>query len=261
MTVRKLDCQSHAHGQIPEEIMTRTDRIEAERALDPFFADGLITEVVSLVRKGTEATVYCCRGSAKISTEYLAAKIYRPREPTGFRDSARRLSGTLWRALTNKSSQESRVQLGVRVRTEFETLKLLHAAGSDVPEPVACADSSLLMEFIGVGTAPAPLLNRVEMEPAQARECRRAVFDNVALWLRYHRIHADLAPYNILYRERGIVVIDFPQAVDARFNTSARDMLSRDVENVCRYFSKFGLGPDPQRIARELWSLYSLGKL
>ena len=41
----------------------RDRRYEIEASLDPLFADGLITEVLGLVRKGKEANVYCCRGS------------------------------------------------------------------------------------------------------------------------------------------------------------------------------------------------------
>ena len=216
--------------QTDEDVMLRIEGIEAKQALDSFFADRLITEVVSLVRQGTESTVYCCRGSAWTGKEYVAAKIYRQLELRGFRNRVRRLSGTVWRALANKSSQGRREQFDVWVRSEFEfkTLKLLHAAGCDVPEPVACGGAALLMEFIGDGAAPAPILNRVDIKPAQARECLRVVFDNVALWLRHHRIHGDSAPYNILYRERGIVMIDFPQAVDARL-TRTRAICSRET--------------------------------
>jgi serine/threonine-protein kinase RIO1 len=49
-------------------------------------------------------------------------------------------------------------------------------------------------------------------------------------------------------------VIDVPQAVDVRFNHSARDLLGRDVANLCRYFSRYGLLRDPHTITKRLWT-------
>jgi RIO kinase 1 len=246
----------------------RDRRIEIEQSLEPFFTDGLITEVLGIVRKGKEANVYCCRGSSWTGKEYVAAKVYRSMEQRGFRNDAgympgreRVLRGGARRALQRKSHQGRIVQSGIWIHGEFETLKILHEAGADVPEPIACASSALLMEFIGAGGEAAPMLSRVAMAPEEARICLRRIIENVELWLRHHRIHGDLSPYNILYRDGAIVAIDFPQAVDARFNANARDLLGRDLENVCGHFARSGLRPDGRRIADQLWRRYRSGEL
>jgi len=236
-------------------------------SLDAFLADGLISEVVGPVKRGKEATVYCCRGSVWSGRELVAAKIYRPIEQRSFRDDAvyqpgrnRALYGSDLRALERKSRQGRKVQYGVWLHSEYETLRLLYAAGSDVPEPISCSARAILMEFIGELGAPAPMLNRVELG-SEARECFERVIDNVALWLRHDRVHADLSPYNILYWQGRLVAIDFPQAIDPRFNPNARALLGRDLENVCRYFSRFGVRADPDRIAGDLWRSYRFSAL
>lgn len=77
--------------------------------------------------------------------------------------------------------------------------------------------------------------------------------------LELNIIHGDLSPYNILVRNGKPVIIDFPQAVDARYNIRGREMLERDILNVCRYC------PDPRRppeeeaarITERLWEPFS----
>jgi RIO kinase 1 len=234
----------------------RDRRFEIEASLEPLFADGLITEVLGLVRKGKEANVYCCRGSRWSGREYVAAKVYRSLEQRGFQ-----LPGSAKRALANKSRQGRLVQAGVWIHSEFETLQLLHAAGANVPEPISCTGSAILMEFIGDGAEAAPMLARVAMGADEARNCLRQILDNVTLWLRCDRIHGDLSVYNVLYRDGGIVVIDFPQAVDPRFNHNARHLLERDLENVCGHFARAGLHPDARRIASEMWNRYRVSGL
>ncbi len=246
----------------------RNRAFEIEASLEPLFSDGLITEVLGLVRKGKEANVYCCRGSRWSGREYVAAKVYRAIEQRGFRNDAdyqpgrdRQLGAREKRALANKSRRGHALQSGVWIYSEFETLNMLHQAGADVPEPIVCAGSALLMEFIGEEAEAAPMLARVAMTPEESRICLRQIIENVALWLRCDRIHGDLSAYNVLYREGGIVVIDFPQAIDPRFNRNARALLERDLENVCGHFARSGLNPDPKRIANEMWNRYVVGDL
>jgi len=246
----------------------RDRRIEIEASLEPLFADGLITEVLGIVRKGKEANVYCCRGSRWSGHEYVAAKVYRSLDQRGFRNDAdyqpgrdRQLLGRDKRALANKSRQGRLVQANVWIYSEFETLRILHEAGARVPAPISCSGSAILMEFIGEGEEAAPMLARVAMTPEESRECLRQILENVGLWLSCDRIHGDLSAYNVLYREDGIVAIDFPQAVDPRFNRNARNLLERDLENICGHFARAGLHPDSRRIANELWHRYRVSEL
>ncbi len=76
-------------------------------------------------------------------------------------------------------------------------------------------------------------------------------------------IHGDLSPYNILVRGGRPVIIDLPQAADARYSSNADALLARDIRNVLGYFQKRGIGSgcDPEREADALWADYRSGAL
>ncbi|MGO9605098.1 MAG: RIO1 family regulatory kinase/ATPase [Candidatus Binataceae bacterium] len=238
----------------------RDDSIES--SLDSFFADGHITEVVRVIKGGKEGTVYCCRGGPLVEDELVAAKVYHPIEERGFRNDAiyqgGRMRGPKVRrerlALTKKSAFGRRVQYGTWGAAEFETLGFLYDAGSDVPRPIEYRSGALLMQYIGDGDHAAPPLIQVELERDEAQRLLRRIMENIATWLGLNRVHGDLSPYNILYWNGAVTIIDFPQAVDPRFNHSARTLLERDLENVCRYFDRFGVHAEAGRIARQLWN-------
>src|SRR6185295_10339996 len=96
------------------------------------------------------------------------------------------------------------------------------------------------MEFFGEGAAAAPPLHAVRLEPAEAQRVYDFVLANVERMLARNVVHGDLSPYNILYSRGNVRIIDLPQAVDARFNGSAFDLLRRDVENVHRHCARYG---------------------
>jgi RIO kinase 1 len=239
-----------------------------EEGLSAFLDDGLITDVVRMVRSGKEATVFCCVGSDAVGGALVAAKVYRPRKYRNFNDDGAYQDGR-YRAMARREQLAIRKKSGIGrdiqfaswINAEFSTLRELYAAGASVPAPYSCSDTALLMEFIGDRDADAPMLSRVRMERAEGERCIRAIVENVATMLAYHRVHGDLSAYNILYRDSRPVIIDFPQAVDARFNPNARALLERDLENVCGYFSKIGISIDARRIAAEMWRRYQVGEL
>ena len=241
---------------------------EIEDALDAFFAEGLINDVLYVVRSGKEATVYCCTAGASTGREFLAAKIYRPLEERSFRNDAiyqpgrnRPLGRRDKLALQKKSHHGRSLQFGVWINSEFQTLATMRAAGASVPEPLSRSHSAILMEYFGDGEGAAPMLNRVSLSHGEAEACLRRIFQTVTLMLENHLVHGDLSPYNILYWEERPVVIDFPQAVDARFNPNARELLERDLENVCSHFARFGVRPDSRRLCEAIWQRYRTGML
>jgi RIO kinase 1 len=91
------------------------------------------------------------------------------------------------------------------------------------------------------------------------------VFDrlmwNVELLLSNNVVHADLSPYNVLFWEGRVTMIDLPQAVDARTNMNSKSLLQRDIGNLCRYFGRFGIRADAERLTNELWRRFVFAKL
>jgi RIO kinase 1 len=244
------------------------ERESIDSALESFLADGLITDIIGIVKSGKEATVYCCKGGPSSGLGLLAAKHYRQVEYRNFRNDAvyapgryAALSSRSKRALQNKTRHGRDVQFGFWINSEYETLRILHSIGADVPKPVARSGSALLMEYVGDDSAPAPMLSRIALDAEDASAAFDRLLKNVTLWLRYDRIHGDLSAYNVLYWRGAPKVIDFPQAIDARLNPNAYSLLQRDLENLIGYFARSGIRVDPQEIAADLWGRYSLGEL
>ena len=227
---------------------------------DDFFAEGLITDVLMPLKSGKEASVYLCRAvTSNTGEDLLAAEVFHPRERRGFRNNHSYRHGQVMgkhreqRAVQTKTGFGRAVEEGWWRHREFEMLRTLHLAGADVPRPVAGSSHGLLTEFIGEGDEPARQLKDVRLSAAEARGVFDRLLWNVELFLASHLVHADLSPYNVLYRADGVTIIDLPQAVDARSNSNARALLERDVENICRHFDHLGVRTNAMSIARDLW--------
>ena len=230
--------------------------------LEQFYADGWIGSVLHTVKGGKEATVYCCTSGPKIDAQLVAAKVYRPRMYRDFKNDSVYQEGRvilhsrLRRAVRKKTKAGRGCQFGMWVEAEFETLSALHKAGADVPRPYTRSPNTVLMEYVGDSEMAAPPLRYVRIDPGEARGLFECLMRNVELWLSCNCVHGDLSPFNILYWNGDVKVIDFPQAVDPRFNRNARDLLTRDVENVCAYFRQYGMEPDAQQIVWDLWTRF-----
>jgi RIO kinase 1 len=238
-----------------------------EAKLQGFIESDWIDEVLYRVKPGKEATVLCCRGGSAAPADLLAAKVYHDRRFRGFANDATYQAGRVImdrrarRAVAAKTEFGRTVQTGLWTAGEFETLRLLHAAGAAVPRPLACSEDVILMEFVGDDSGPAPLLNRVSPARDEAYHLFDALLHNIELWLARDRIHADLSPFNILYWQGALTVIDFPQAIDPRFNPAAHELLRRDIANVCGYFARYEVSADPLQLADTLWCQFEQGDL
>lgn len=248
-----------------QDILAQQDPLQV--ALDYFFAEGMISEILYPVKSGKEASVYCCRAHPSTGAELLAAKVYRPREHRGFKNDAVYqegrviTNGQVRRAVQNKSSFGREMQFSMWINHEFETLTTLARAGADTPKPLARNQSAILMEYFGNFERAAPSLGGSELSREQARAVFNSVMNNIELWLAHNYVHGDLSAYNILYWQGQAKIIDFPQAVDPRFNSNAFTLLTRDIENVCQYVARYGLSYDGKRIAQQLWYRFRNARL
>ena len=231
--------------------------------LESFVVSRLITEIYARLPSGKEATVYCCRAHPSTRSKYLAAKVYREHVPSAYRRTGpyfegleRGLKVRTLRAIESGSAFGRTVLDGLWVSAEYRNLKRLHARGADIPRPVAHCDRAILMEYIGNGAGPAPTLQSTRPNPRLAREVLQRIIENVVLFLRENIVHGDLSAYNVLLWKERPVLIDLPQAVDARFNRSAFFLLKRDLDNLASFFASLGVRFDPTELATELWTRY-----
>ena len=233
-----------------------------DEAIAPFVADGYIAEVLYPIKSGKEATVYCCRAGPRVQADFVAAKVYKPRTQRSFRNDAIYREGRVIlnqrdkRAATKKTDFGGKVQSALWQNHEWDVLKVLKAAGADVPKPLAHSSGGMLLEFIGDADGAAPVLKEVRLGPNEAQEMFDRLLDNVQLWLAYNVVHGDLSAYNVLYLAGAPVVIDFPQACDPRVNSNAFRLLVRDIENLGRYFGRFGVSCDAFGLADRYWAVW-----
>ncbi len=238
--------------------------------LGPFYTEQMITDVVARVKGGKEANVYCCQAHPSTGMELVAAKVYRPQMFRSLRNDARYRQGRDILNPDGKITHNRRELLAASKNTrfgqelrhvswldaEYETLQILHEAGADVPKPLAKGSNVILMEYVGERRAPAPSLNHVNLDRAEAHALFDRLVANLAIMLSCHRVHADFSAYNILYWEGECTIIDFPQAVDPRRNPDAADLFVRDVERLCQYFHRYHVDVDAHALADSLWGKY-----
>jgi RIO kinase 1 len=229
-------------------------------ALEPFFADGYVEEVLYELKSGKEAVVYCCRGGARLQGALVAAKVYKARQQRSFHNDWMYREGRVILDARARRAAAKRTDFGREVAStlwtdhEWQVLRQLRAVRADVPRPLAHAEGALLLEFIGDEHGAAPQLKDVRLTPGEAEAALERLLDNLRLWLMADVVHADLSAYNILYWQGVPVSIDFPQAVDPRVNGNAFDLLLRDLTNLARYFARQGVDRDPYAMAERIWA-------
>jgi RIO kinase 1 len=131
-----------------------------------------------------------------------------------------------------------------------------------VPRPISRVGPAILMEYIGDGEESAPLLKSVRLGPEEAQALFARVLRNIEVFLSCGCVHADLSPFNILYWQGGVRIIDFPQSVltwiGGEPNQNAHHLLTRDVGNICHYFERHGVEADATSLTEQLWEEYVL---
>lgn len=238
--------------------------MKTPKRLAALVEEGLITEVISQLMSGKEATVYVVRNGEKI----CCAKVYKEATQRSFKKSASYQEGRKVknsrqaRAMEKGSRYGRKMQEEVWQNAEVDALYKLASAGVRVPQPHICFEGVLLMDLVvDADGNPAPRLNDVELSEELALEYHTLLVNQVVRMLCAGIVHGDLSEYNILVGEEGPVIIDLPQAIDAAGNSCAFDMLERDVNNLKTYFGAFAPRLKDTQFGKEIWALYESGLL
>ncbi len=131
---------------------------------------------------------------------------------------------------------------------EFEALKLVHACGVSVPEPINQSRHVVVMGMIeGVELYHCPEIQK----PQEVLD--EILFNVKKAYVKAKVIHADLSEFNVILQpDQCPLIIDWPQFVK-KDHPNAERLLARDVRNITRFFSrKFGVRVDIKRFIKSL---------
>jgi RIO kinase 1 len=211
-----------------------------------------------LLKTGKEAEVFLVERCLDDRTNLLAAKRYKSFEDRMFRDDSRyRQSRRAGESRVDRAmARGTRTGMAFRaqqwVDTEFDTLGRLWTMGASVPYPVQRLGREIMLEYIGDEQGAAPRLVQFRGPLPELAELYDQLLANLALVAEGGIVHGDLSAYNLLVWKGRLVIIDFPQAVDALLNPDGIALLERDVLNTCGWFSKKGLPTDPSAVLADL---------
>ena len=238
--------------------------MKTPKRIIPLVESGLVDEVIGRLMSGKEADVFIVRSGSEIR----CAKVYKEANKRSFKQAVlyqegRKVRNSRRARAMEKGSKFGRKQQEETWQTaEVDALFRLAAAGVRVPQPYDCLDGVLLMELITNAEGEvAPRLGDVTMSAEQAIEDHAIVMQYVVRMLFVGLIHGDLSEFNVLVDEQGPVIIDLPQAVDAAGNNNAESMLTRDINNMRRYYGQFAPELLDTKYAKEIWALYEEGAL
>jgi RIO kinase 1 len=135
------------------------------------------------------------------------------------------------------------------VQREYRNL-LIARDVINVPTPYAVMNNVLVMQLIGEGIA-AP---QVKDNPPQNV---KKFFDmTITAMKNLHNaglVHGDLSEFNILNYKETPYFIDFSQGTSVN-DPNSKELLLRDVNNICHFFRKHGLKAEPESTLKKILS-------
>jgi RIO kinase 1 len=235
-------------------VFPRRERVEDRRKdagqrklLDEYFDHGTLLAVSRLVTQGLFDVLDHPISSGKEGGVFRASKGAELRAVKIYR-----ISNTMFRRLPAYAVEELRREASARnygglifawTRREHTILGRLDEAGVRAPKPYGHYRNVLVMEFIGDQNGAAPRLKDVPVDdPAGLYEELVREFGRMIRVAKL--VHADLSPYNTLYHDGRVVIIDVAQSIRSD-HPDARRLLERDILNFSRYLGRLGYPIEP----------------
>lgn len=212
-------------------------------------AKGYIKALGGVISTGKEANVFYADGHFECNDVPMAVKIYRI-ETSEFYKMDEYLFGDKRFDLRRISKKEL---IFVWTEKEFRNLQRAWEADVKVPRPFVHMKNIILMEFLGENEIPAPTLADLGYELKEVvnvKDLFDKIIENVRkLYVNAELVHADLSEYNIVLFKDKPYLIDMGQSVLID-HPYAMSYLERDLKNVIRFFSKFGIKADIEELMK-----------
>ncbi len=210
------------------------------KALYTLSNKGIIQAMGGPISTGKEANVFLAEGEEKD----IAVKIYRISSSTFNSMEDYILGDPRFRNIRHSKRDI------IFAWTKKEQRNLIRAkeAGVLVPEPLVAERNILVMEFMGMDEKPYPSLKEHALKKDAAEEVFSTVIKYIdLLYNKADLVHGDLSEYNILIdpNTNEPIFIDMGQSV-TKEHPRSKDFMLRDIENITRYFKRYGIDEDPQ---------------
>lgn len=209
---------------------------KTERLFAKWEKNGVISKIQGCISTGKEANVY---HALSPDGKELAIKIYKV-ETMVFRDREEYIEGE---HRFKKGYQRTNPYKLIKVwaEKEFRNLKRIKAAGLFCPTPLIIRENLIVMEFVGKNGKAAPRLKDVKMNQKQHSQAYLDLIELVkTLWQKCNLVHGDLSPYNVLFENDCLILIDVSQSVGDD-HPLALEFLKRDLRNLNHYYRQQGV--------------------
>lgn len=187
---------------------------------------GHFDELLHQIHVGKEANVFL----ASKADGYVAVKIYRLQN-CNFNKMHEYLLYD--RRYADVKNHKRKIVLSW-VQREYSNL-LLAREYVPVPTPHTFRDNIIVMDLIGHGKTPAPMLK--DKKPKDSVAFRKECLKQLAKLKKGGLVHGDISAFNILNHDEQPVFIDFSQATTTE-NQRALEFYERDLKNLDAYFTK-----------------------
>ncbi len=235
-----------------ERVEDRRKEGEQRKLLDEFFDHAALLTISRLQNRGLFTSI-----EYPISTGKEGG-VFRATHPEGYRAvKIYRISNTAFRNLPPYAFEELKRESSLRnygglifawTRREHTILGRLRDAEVRAPTPYGHYRNVLVMEYIGSVEGAAPRLKDALIDDPDA--LYRDFVTQVSRMVRVAKlVHGDLSPYNTLYHEGHLVLIDVAQAVPS-VHPEAPRLLTRDIANFAKFFDRIGHPVEPEELLK-----------
>jgi RIO kinase 2 len=210
-------------------------------ALHTLFSKGYITSVGPTLGKGKESDVYRCLTK---DDQQVALKLHRLGQ-TSFRNIRK------FRSYVDDRTHTSWLYLSrLSAKREYEGLKRVSKLNLRTPIAIAQNRHALVMSII-----QGEEISKFDELNSPDRHFNEIIREYKLFFSQAHVIHGDLCEFNILLDPNDqILIIDWPQWEDWN-HPNAKELVSRDINNICIFFKKKGVESNSENIIEDILEL------
>lgn len=216
-----------------------------------YLEEGIISEVLGRINEGKEAEIFLARRENKL----VAIKLYKDKMNRSFQNKYLYTMPMVQqhrreaRAIQKKSNFGIQLEESLWHEREVYMLKLLYKEGVSVPQVFETSGSSFIMEYIGDEDNSAYRLGDLRRNLPSPSLVYKQLLKNFEILYSCGVAHGDLSPFNVLWFQGKVVIIDMPQSIFSDSSDHFEKLFARDWDCLAKYFTKLGVQTTPYDVS------------